>query len=195
MSNYYDAGAQMTKKAYEKIRHCWEEDNYLKPDMITEFGDSIVLKWDSLNHFSETKVCKEIKELPENAEYAYKLVMTDECGCRSDYYNEAGEELYEDLYIESAIHIPEECEPKQGKFTVKLPNGYLFIEEKGALGEYPGVYVKFSATGDESSAVMVACVEHYTETGEIKTEAYDDAHDEPHEIINFFTEEVANEAV
>ena len=72
----------------------------------------------------------------------------------------------------------------ENKFKVKIPNGYLMIEEKGAENEYPGVFISFSKDGkgfDTSS--MIACVEYDTSSEEIKTETYRKDFEEPNNII------------
>ena len=70
-------------------------------------------------------------------------------------------------------------------FKIKIPNGYLMVEEKGAENDYPGVFISFSTTGEEGFAGqnMIACVEYDTYAGEIKTETYRKDFDDPNNII------------
>lgn len=72
------------------------------------------------------------------------------------------------------------------KFTVKIPNGYLVVEEKGSENEYPGVYVSFSKDGKETYGEhMIACVEYNSDSGEIKTETYVKDCEEPTNIVSW----------
>lgn len=76
-----------------------------------------------------------------------------------------------------------------GKFHVKIPNGELIVEAKGVTEEYPGVFISYDATGDETTSLLLACVEHDTVTNAIKTTTYDSIHDEPIGIFDFFNTE------
>lgn len=70
------------------------------------------------------------------------------------------------------------------KFKVKIPNGYLMVEEKGVENEYPGVFISFSKDGKEfDTSGMIACVEYDTSSEEIKTETYRQDFEEPNYII------------
>lgn len=70
------------------------------------------------------------------------------------------------------------------KFKVKIPNGYLMVEEKGAEDEYPGVFISFSEDGKEFDvSKIIACVEYDNPANEIKTETYSKDNDEPNNII------------
>lgn len=70
------------------------------------------------------------------------------------------------------------------KLKVKIPNGYLLVEEKGTESEYPGVFISFSKDGEESDVnEMIACVEFDSCSEEIKTETYRKGFDEPNNII------------
>lgn len=70
------------------------------------------------------------------------------------------------------------------KFKVKIPNGYLMVEEKGIECEYPGVYISFLKDGKEYDvSKIIACVEYDSCSEEIKTETYRKGFDEPHNII------------
>ena len=70
------------------------------------------------------------------------------------------------------------------KFKVKIPNGYLMIEEKGTETEYPGVFISFSKDGTEYDVNnIIACVEYDTFAEEIKTETYRKDFEEPNNII------------
>lgn len=72
---------------------------------------------------------------------------------------------------------------------IRIPTGYIIIEEKGAEEEYPGCYISFSKDMDSSHSNMIACVEYDTtmNDGTIFTETYDTDHDEPNHIINWQT--------
>ena len=73
-----------------------------------------------------------------------------------------------------------------GKFKVKIPNGYLMVEEKGTESEYPGVFVSFSKDGKPFDiSNMIACVEYDSCTKEIKTETYQEGYEEPNNIISY----------
>lgn len=70
------------------------------------------------------------------------------------------------------------------KFKVKIPNGYLMVEEKGTEDEYAGVYISFSADGKEYDvSKIIACVEYDNVDEEIKTETYSNGCEEPNYII------------
>lgn len=70
------------------------------------------------------------------------------------------------------------------KFKVKIPNGYLMVEEKGTENEYPGVFISFSKDGKEfDTNNIIACVEYDTFSEEIKTETYRKDFEEPNHII------------
>ena len=70
------------------------------------------------------------------------------------------------------------------KFKVKIPNGYLMVEEKGIECEYPGVFISFSEDGEEFDvSKIIACVEYDNVDEEIKTETYSEDHDYPNNII------------
>ena len=70
------------------------------------------------------------------------------------------------------------------KFKVKIPNGYLMVEEKGAEDEYAGVYISFSKDGEEYDVSnIIACVEYDNVDREIKTETYSKGCEEPSHII------------
>ena len=72
----------------------------------------------------------------------------------------------------------------ENKFKVKIPNGYLMVEEKGAENEYPGVFISFSEDGKEFDvSKIIACVEYDSCSEEIKTETYNRDYDEPNHII------------
>lgn len=72
----------------------------------------------------------------------------------------------------------------ENKFKVKMPNGYLMVEEKGVEDEYPGVYIIFSKDGEEYDVNnIIACVEYDSCTEEIKTETYSENCDEPVGVI------------
>ena len=70
------------------------------------------------------------------------------------------------------------------KFKVKIPNGYLMVEEKGVENEYPGVFISFSEDGKEYDVNnIIACVEYDAYEKEIKTETYIKDCEEPNHII------------
>lgn len=67
---------------------------------------------------------------------------------------------------------------------IKIPNGYLMVEKKGAEEDYPGVFISFSEDGKSSDLnQMIACVEYDSVEKEIKTETYSKDFDEPNHII------------
>lgn len=71
---------------------------------------------------------------------------------------------------------------------IKVPTGYIIIEQKGVEKEYPGCYISFSKDGRPSED-MVACVEYDTteDDGSILIETYITEQDEPNHIINWQT--------
>lgn len=72
----------------------------------------------------------------------------------------------------------------ENKFKVKIPNGYLMVEEKGAENEYPGVFIAFSKNGKEFDVnQIIACVEYDSCAEKIKTETYTKDIEEPNNII------------
>lgn len=72
------------------------------------------------------------------------------------------------------------------RFKVKIPNGYLMVEEKGVENEYPGVIISFSQDGKELDANnIIACVEYDSSSEEIKTETYRKDFEEPNYIISY----------
>lgn len=70
------------------------------------------------------------------------------------------------------------------EFKVKIPDGYLIVEEKGAYDDYPGVFVSLCRDGEEFHE-LIACVEYDSVAEEIKTETYTKDEDEPNHIICF----------
>lgn len=69
-------------------------------------------------------------------------------------------------------------------FKVKIPGGYLVVEEKGSEDEYPGVFISFLKDGKKlNSSDIIACVEYDSLTNEIKTETYRKDSDEPNNIV------------
>lgn len=72
------------------------------------------------------------------------------------------------------------------KFKVKIPSGYLMVEEKGTETEYPGVVVSFSTDGNNPYGEnVIACVEYDSSAEEIRTETYEKCYDEPNNIISW----------
>lgn len=70
------------------------------------------------------------------------------------------------------------------KFKVKIPSGYLMIEEKGTEDEYPGVFISFSKDGKVYDvSQIIACVEYDTFSEEIKAETYCKKYDDPLNIV------------
>ncbi len=71
---------------------------------------------------------------------------------------------------------------------IKVPTGYIIVEEKGVEEEYPGCYISFSKNGSTSDD-MVACVEYDTtrNDGSLLVETYNTAQDEPNHIIDWKT--------
>lgn len=67
---------------------------------------------------------------------------------------------------------------------VKLPNGYLMVETKGTVDDYPGVYISYSENRPCSNLDnIIACVEYDTCMEEIKTETYQKDVAEPKIIL------------
>lgn len=54
---------------------------------------------------------------------------------------------------------------------IKVPGGFLLVEEKGAFDEYPGVYVSFLKDGEEKDTLL-SCTEYDTEAKRFLTETY-----------------------
>ena len=72
------------------------------------------------------------------------------------------------------------------QFKVKIPNGYLMVEEKGIEDEYPGVFISFSKDGEKFGvSQMIACVEYDSCAEEIRTETYSKDNEEPNHIIRY----------
>lgn len=72
------------------------------------------------------------------------------------------------------------------KFKVKIPGGYLMVEEKGAENDFPGVFVSFSENGEQYDVNnLITCVECDSCDKEIKTETYCKNFDEPVNIIRY----------
>ena len=101
----------------------------------------------------------------------------------------------DELYLEidtriNAINAGEEtCNYNNMQIMkIKIPTGYIIVEQKGAEGEYPGCYIRFSKDGTISDD-MVACVEYDTtrDDGSILVETYTTEQDEPNHIINWQT--------
>lgn len=98
--------------------------------------------------------------------------------------NEVGSEA-EDLYF-LCLKILNEGLPNEmpAKFRVKIPGGWLLVEEKGAYGEYPGVFISFSQDGKSANPEgIIACVEYDTCSEEIITESYAKESEEPVSLI------------
>ena len=72
------------------------------------------------------------------------------------------------------------------ELKVQIPGGWLIAETKGALDEYPGIFVTFMPD-DENDIVsdLVACVEYVTGEDALRTEVYCSLHDNPVSIINY----------
>ena len=74
------------------------------------------------------------------------------------------------------------------KMKIRIPTGYLLVEEKGAEDEYPGVFISFSKDGvTYSDNNAIATVEVDTPTGEIQTVTYIQNEEEPNHIIDYRT--------
>lgn len=68
------------------------------------------------------------------------------------------------------------------KLEVVLPIGKLLIEEKGALDEYPGIWISF-VPNDKSVITTISMVEYEQLKGKIQTITYNEDSDEPTNII------------
>lgn len=76
--------------------------------------------------------------------------------------------------------------PQPSLLKIKIPDGYLMVEKKGAEGDYPGVFVSFSEDGKESDINhLIACVEYDSVAKEIKTAVYSKDFYEPNYIIRY----------
>lgn len=74
------------------------------------------------------------------------------------------------------------------KMKIRIPTGYLIVEEKGVEDEYPGVFISFSKDGvTYSDNNAIATVEVDTPTGEIQTVTYIQNEEEPNHIIDYRT--------
>lgn len=65
---------------------------------------------------------------------------------------------------------------------VQIPGGYLLVEKKGAVDEYPGVFVSFSKDGEVLNE-QIATVEYDTADKIIQTVTYHPGSDEPTHVI------------
>ena len=75
---------------------------------------------------------------------------------------------------------------KKQEFSVRTPEGYLIVQEKGSEDDYPGVQISFTKDNDPSSQKsMVACVEYESTQKELRTEIYQDGYNEPVHIIRY----------
>lgn len=79
---------------------------------------------------------------------------------------------------------------EENKLVVKIPGGFLVVEEKGALDEYPGVWV--SVAKDNGAGIpdfgyddLVACVEYNSSDNVVQTELYRENDDEPIAIVRY----------
>lgn len=54
---------------------------------------------------------------------------------------------------------------------IKVPGGFLIVEEKGTPTEYPGVWISFLKDGEEQDT-LISCTEYDTEAKRFLTEAY-----------------------
>lgn len=70
-------------------------------------------------------------------------------------------------------------------FKVETPIGYLIVEPKGAKDDYPGVYIRFAANGNEAYEDLVCCVEYDTYDEKIVTEVYRVMQEKPYVIVSF----------
>lgn len=69
-------------------------------------------------------------------------------------------------------------------FKVEIPNGYLMVEAKGTVDEYPGVFVSYSREGNSFDMDnIISCTEYCNCDEEIKTETYRKDFEEPTSII------------
>lgn len=127
-----------------------------------------------------------------------KLMLVDlgtedcpECGgkgCLS--WKEAGYEEIDRDNVEAQLaksgYTLATKEPVSNRSKVKIPNGYLMVEEKGSESEYPGVFVSFSEDGESYEySDLIACVEYDSSSQEIQTVVYRKGCDEPNNIIYY----------
>ena len=72
---------------------------------------------------------------------------------------------------------------------IKIPTGFIIVEQKGTEEEYPGCYISFSKDGTASNDGMVACIEYDTtrDDGSLLVETYNTVQDYPNHIIDWQT--------
>ena len=71
---------------------------------------------------------------------------------------------------------------KDTNMLIEIPNGFLLIEKKGAVDEYPGIFVSYSKDGKTADEI-IAAIEYDTIDNIIKTITYETYSDEPTHII------------
>ena len=96
-------------------------------------------------------------------------------------------ETEDESFVEEYLDLLESViEHSHNKFRVKIPGGYLMVEEKGSESEYPGVYISFSEDGESyENSDLIACVECDSSSQEIQTVVYRKDCDEPNSIIYY----------
>ena len=106
--------------------------------------------------------------------YSYVDIHFEELSCLYKTYKQ-------DVTENKAPNVP-----AADRFRVKIPGGFLMVEEKGVENEYPGVYISYSKHGREYDVNnIVACVEYDTCAEVIKTEAYKKEKEDPVEIVDW----------
>ena len=70
--------------------------------------------------------------------------------------------------------------PAQKSIRVRTPEGVIVAEAKGALDDYPGIWI---FEGDNKPLNMIAAVEYNTSDKRLQTEAYQTGVDEPRSIL------------
>ena len=119
MSTLYDVGLQAGKKVAEAVDAFIakenEAGNCFEPEIkkvLPDNGSTLYfwnMKWDpgyeDVRRFVKTLAgfdgCAK-----DDISSAYKLLCTDECGDRYEYYNLAGDELFQELLIPSGVTFP-----------------------------------------------------------------------------------------
>lgn len=81
------------------------------------------------------------------------------------------------------LSLVSESEANKREFLVEIPTGKLRVAAKGAMFDYPGIYIEFIGKDEKNSCSdrgnLLACVEYDNQDKDILTTAYDNRCDEP----------------
>lgn len=83
---------------------------------------------------------------------------------------------------------------KDTNMLIEIPNGFLLIEKKGAVDEYPGIFISYSKDGKTANEI-IAAIEYDTIDEIIKTITYETYSDEPTHIIKHPIETTNDEII